>query len=124
MPSITTMQASEAPAEEQVEALLDRAIELLVSPTLENLRAVEEVLREAVVRMPDPAHAAESGPERQPPAAEDAAVTAIARKVRMCGRLLASAEAARPGFEPPAAAYTAQGAAEVRRLRHHLDYEV
>jgi hypothetical protein len=74
----------------EVESLLDRAVELLVSPTLGNLRGVEELLREAVVRMPD-----------QPD-------ESVRRKVRVCGRLLDTAERGRPGGAP-AVFYTERG---------------
>ena len=74
----------------EAEQSLDRAVELLVRPTLDNLRTVEELLRDAVVRMPRPA-------------SEE-----IGLKVRLCGRLLDHAEVARPGSEPPAL-YTAHG---------------
>lgn len=100
-------RTSEPPAEEagkvpEVEGLLDRAVELLVSPTLGNLRAVEDVLREAIVRMPEDV----SG--------------AVAKKVRLCERLLASAEGARPGVEPPAAAYSPYGEPLSRPAASHL----
>lgn len=107
MLSTTSDPADNAGSSAEVEALLDRAVELLVSPTLENLRSVEDVLREAIVRMPDGV----SGE--------------VAKKVRLCGRLLAGAEAGRPGLEPPAAAYSAHGDAVPRPavLQHRLELE-
>lgn len=98
---------SERVRQDEVEALLNRAIELLLLPTLENMRAVEEVLREAVVRMPD------------------CATNGLGKKVRICERLLANAERSRPGIEgPPADAYTPQGDLAVRaQFRHRLELE-
>ena len=62
------------------EGLLDRAIGLLVVPTLENLGQVERLLGEAVSNL-----------------AERGGGESVALKVRLCGRLLEAAEAARPG---------------------------
>ena len=66
----------------EVETLLDRAVELLLVPTLANMRSLEEVFREAIVRMPE-----------RPP-------EAVSSKVKLCGRLLESAQAGRPGGAP------------------------
>ena len=68
------------------ERLLDRAIELLVTPTLENLRSVEDALREAIVRLPSDAEVGQK----------------LAQKVRLCGRLLEGAETIRPAASPVA----------------------
>jgi hypothetical protein len=75
MPSTTNDRTNE------IEALLDRAVELLIAPSLGNLAAVEELLREAVARMPD------------------IAGESIQQRVRLCGRLIENAEARRPGSE-------------------------
>lgn len=65
----------------EAERLLDHAIGLLVMPTLENLGRVETALREAVGQLSEPGCGG----------------AAVAGKVRLCGRLLEAAEAARPG---------------------------
>lgn len=96
----------------EVESLLNRAVDLLVSPTLANLRTVEDVLREAIVRFPEdlPGDLA----------------AGVATKVRLCERLLAGAEAGRPGLEPQAAAYSPQGEKTGRRplaRAHRLELE-
>ena len=65
---------------------------MLTSPTLINLGSVEQLLREAVVRMP---------------AEVD---DMIRHKARLCGRLIENAEAVRPGSEH-GGVYTPQGAA-------------
>lgn len=75
-----------------VAGLLDRAVALLTIPTLENLRQVEELLRESVICMP-----AEVTDE-------------IRDKVKLCGRLVESAEALRPNGGAVPAAYTPYGA--------------
>ena len=84
--------------------LLDRAVELLTTPTIDNLRAVEELLREAVARMPE-----------QPDGE-------IRRRVRLCARLIESAEAGRPGSYSPGV-YTAQGRRAGTRMTHGLEVE-
>ena len=85
--------------------LLDRAVELLIDPTIDNLRAVEDLLRAAVAGMPE-------RPDEE-----------IRRRVRRCARLIESAEAGRPGSLAAAGVYTAQGArqAETRVTRLELE---
>ena len=73
-----------------VEPLLDRAVELLTEPTLDNLRSVEGLFRQAAAKMPPLPSAV------------------ITSKVRLCGRLLEGAEAGRPGTESMTL-YTAGG---------------
>ena len=65
----------------EVEQLLDRAVDLLISPSLANLKGVEELLRQAVVKMPD------------------LASDSIRHRVRLCGQLVENAERSRPGSE-------------------------
>ncbi len=74
-----------------VTGLLDRAVSLLTIPTLENLRQVEELLRESVVCMPD-----EVSDE-------------VRDKVRLCARLVESAEAMRPSGGAVPATYAPFG---------------
>lgn len=77
----------------EAEVLLDEAIGLLLTPTLENLGRVEIALGQAVAQL------AESGSGGE----------AVAGKVRLCGRLLEAAEAARPGYGGWGAGYDARG---------------
>jgi hypothetical protein len=90
----------------EVTRLLDQAARLLTSPTLINLGSVEQLLREAVVRMP-----AEVDDQ-------------IRHKVRLCGRLIENAEAVRPGSEN-SGVYGPQGiaAAPAAATRHRLQVE-
>ena len=96
MPSTTT----------EVGGLFDQAAQLLTSPTLINLGAVEQLLREAVVRMP---------------AEVD---DTLRQKVRLCGLLVENAEAIRPGSEH-SGVYTFQGiaAAPAAATSHRLQVE-
>jgi len=64
-----------------VESLLDRAVRLLVAPTLDNLGAAEQIFRQAIECMPG-----------QP-------AEGIRRQVRLCARLVEGAEAGRPGSD-------------------------
>ncbi|MCC6539502.1 MAG: hypothetical protein IT162_18265 [Bryobacterales bacterium] len=75
-----------------VAGLLDRAVALLTMPTLDNLRQVEELLRESVVCMPEEV------------------TDEIRDKVRLCGRLVESAEAMRPSGGAAPATYSPFGA--------------
>ncbi len=91
-------------ATNEVERLLDEAARLLTAPTLQHLSSVEELLRQAVVRMPD-----EAG-------------DLIRQKVRLCGRLIENAEAGRPGSEN-SGVYTPKGIAPAAATRHRLQVE-
>lgn len=91
-------------ATNEVARLLDEAAQLLTSPTLQHLSAVEHLMRQAVVRMPDDVG------------------DLIRQKVRLCGRLLENAEASRPGSEN-SGVYTPTGIAPVAATRHRLQVE-